>query len=404
MPASICSKTLLAGAAALAFSASIATPAQTLKVYLLAGQSNMEGQAYTWDIPQAAPSAWNIPTMQYLSENPSYMDALPDNVFGFKTDFDASYFAPRDDVWAVQFDSDDGSVRTVRNMQDPDFNVVNGGWPTGIQPLSPGFGPTPNLNGGRLEASMFGPELAMGHRLGDALSDPVLLFKSNRGGRDLAYDFRPPIAVADRGGQVGVNYTNTVNNFKAMLDDLDADLADDGKLNAYDNATGYEVAGFIWMQGWNTTNGSQAHYTTAQKIIEYPDNLADLIESIRASDARISDTLPMVVVESSDQNLTLNKQRFKGIDLINADNPGTAVWLETGFLAGYNYGKNSEGNDFSKSNEYHYNARAENFLEIGWDIGGTVLDNGYTTGLFVPEPASLTVFALGGMALLRRRR
>jgi hypothetical protein len=396
-------KPLVAGAAALALSVQPTTHAETLKIYMMIGQSNMEGQAYAWEIPQTGPGTWNVPTMQYLNENPAYLDALPNSTFTFKTDFDGSYFTPRNDVWAVNYDSANGNNLSVRNTADTDFNNTNGGFPSGVQPLSPGFGPTPNFGG--VEASRIGAELAMGHRLGDALDAPVLLFKSSKGGKDLAYDFRPPSAVADRGGSVGPNYTNSVNRFKQTLDTLDADLADDGKLNDYNNATGYEVAGVVWLQGWNTVSGSQAHYTTAQKIAEYDDNLEDLIEDIRASDPRISDTLPMIVVESSDQNAQLNAQRQAGVDAINADNPGSAVFIETNGLIGVNYGgKNSAGGDFSNGYGYHFHARPENFLQMGWDIGGTVLDNGYTTGLVVPEPASALLLGLSALATCRRRR
>jgi hypothetical protein len=164
----------------------------TLKVYLLTGQSNMEGQAYAYDTTQIV-DGWNIPTMEFLlSGTPAAINYVANMPFDFKHSFNASWSAPRSDAYCVQYDSLNGTLRDVVPTTNPadDFN--------GIGPLSPGFGAGTNFG------SMFGPELAMGTRVGDALNSPVFLFKSNKGGTTLAVDWRPPSAVAARGGSVGV--------------------------------------------------------------------------------------------------------------------------------------------------------------------------------------------------------
>jgi len=235
----------------------------TLKVYLLTGQSNMVGHGYTY---YAQGDGYNIPSLEFLLDDTpaatTYRANMPDSTFTFARSLDAGWLAPRNDVWAAHYSSSDNSQKM----------------PPG--PLGPGFGGNTNS---------FGPELGMGQRLGEALQSPVFLFKSCHGGKDLAYDFRPPSAAAARGGSVGANYTNAVNQFKSFLNGLDADLADNGRLDAYNNAPGYEVAGLVWFQGWNTTNGSQAYYSTSQKMAEYTQNLVDLVHDVRASDARIPD-------------------------------------------------------------------------------------------------------------------
>jgi hypothetical protein len=284
--------------------------------------------------------------------------------FGFKTSLKPDWLLPRNDAWAVHYNSSTGTVKDVLPTNNPADML------SGIQALSPGFG------AGTSDGSMFGPELAMGIRLADATDDPVFLFKSSMGGTTLGSDWRPPAAVAARGGSVGVNYTNTVNRFLEFLDTLDADLADDGKLNGYHNATSYKVSGVVWFQGWNEMF-DDAPYTATQLQAEYKDNLKDLVRSLRAADTRMPANLPLIIPESSDQNANLNAGRVAAVAELNAEIPNSAVYIENNEMIGTFWGNNELGVPFSTGWGYHFNARAENYLEVGWRIGGKVLANGY---------------------------
>ena len=82
-------------------------------------------------------------------------------------------------------------------------------------------------------SSHIGPELQFGNVMGDYLDEPVLLIKTAWGGKSLYVDFRPPSS----GGQVGPYYTKMIEEVRAAL----ADLGDQK----------YEIAGFVWQQGWN---------------------------------------------------------------------------------------------------------------------------------------------------------
>ena len=385
----------------------------TLKIYLMAGQSNMEGQGYTWD-NFATVNTWNVPSLDYLAgasaASAAYLASLPDSVYGFKQAFDAGWMNARNDVWSVNYLSRDGQVLQVRNVQDttpgddstPDY-------PTGIGPLSPGFGKNGAIGvrseGTNMTPSYFGLELGMGHHLGDAMQSPLLMFKSSTGGTTLAVNWRPPSAAADRGGVVGSHYTNTMNRFTAFLDGLDADLANGVLDDKYGGATGYEVAGFVWMQGWNEQYNQTGGPTSAQMIAEYAENMVDLVEDIRAADSRIPDDMPAIIVESADQNADLNVQRLAATNALNAENPGSAAFLEMNALIGENYGGlNSSGNLFSNGYGSHFHVRPENYLEIGWRIGDAIVENGFTGSEVVPEPATLAMLAIGTLAALRRRR
>ncbi|MCH7227034.1 fibronectin type III domain-containing protein [Haloferula sp. A504] len=350
-----------------------ASAQETLKVFLLAGQSNMEGQAYTYD--NASTAGWNIPTLEFLlSGTPAATNYLANMPHSFKASLDSSWTSPRSDAWCVHYDSSNGNLKAVAPSTDPADNF------TGFGPLSPGFGVGVNFG------SMFGAELGMGIRLGDATTDPIVLFKSDKGGTTLAEDWRPPSAVAARGGVVGPNYTNTVNRFSAFLDDLDADLLDDGTLNnsihpdedpRYGNATSYEICGLVWIQGYNEVVENGGAFIT-----EYEENLIDFTYDIRSADTRIPADLPVIVLESSDQNAAMNTARTNAVATLNAGIPGSAVFHETENMIEGNpgsvfWGNNELGSPFTTDYGFHFHARAENFLEMGWIVGGAVLDNSY---------------------------
>jgi hypothetical protein len=347
-----------------------------LRIFLLAGQSNMEGQAYAFD--SATTASWNVPTMQFLASGTAaatnYLANMP---FGFKTSLNPGWLLPRNDAWAVHYNSSTGAVKEVLPSNNP-ADILSG-----IQALSPGYG------AGTSNGSMIGPELAMGIRLADATGDPVFLFKSSMGGTTLGKAWRPPAAVAARGGSVGVNYTNTVNRFREFLDTLDADLADDGKLNGYNNATSYKVSGVVWFQGWNEMF-DDAPYTAAQLQAEYKDNLRDLIHSLRAADPRMPANLPLIIPESADQNANLNAGRVAAVAELNAEVANTAVYIENNDMIDTLWGNNELGVPFSTEWGYHFNARAENYLEIGWRIGGAALANGYLISNSATVARSLT--------------
>ncbi len=203
-------------------------PAKPVKVFVLAGQSNMEGQA----VVDLAGKDYNDGkgTLLALSRDPrtaALVAPLKDGQGGWKT---------RDDVW-VRYRREHG--------------------PLLAGPLGMGF----SVYG---DPHHFGPELGFGRVVGDAIPGPVLLIKAAWGGKSLFADFRPPSS----GGTVGPYYEKMLADVREALAHLKEDFP------AY-QGQGYELAGFVWYQGWN--DGVDPKHA----IPEYEQNLANLIRDVR---------------------------------------------------------------------------------------------------------------------------
>ena len=166
----------------------VAGPPDAVKVFILAGQSNMEGKGA-------------VNTLAHLGDDAEYGHLLADIY--------------KDGEWVVR---DDVFI---------DYLGRSG-------PLTVGFGSKGGAHGGKI-----GPELAIGTVLGDAFDEKILLIKTAWGGKDVAKDFLPPSM-----GGPGEFYTK-------MMENVDRVLADIGSVVPGYKDEGYEICGFIWFQGWN---------------------------------------------------------------------------------------------------------------------------------------------------------
>lgn len=214
---------------ALILSVTLAEAALPVKVFILAGQSNMEGQAVV-DLSGKDYNQGKGTLVQVMS------DPSKAAMFAHLKNADGSWRV-RDDVWV--------------RYQREDRPLLKGA-------LAFGF----SVYG---DAHHFGPELQFGHVVGDALENQVLLIKTAWGGKSLFKDFRPPSS----GGEVGPYYTKMIADVRNALAGLKQDFP------AYDGA-GYELAGLVWYQGWN--DGAQREDTAAR---EYEQNLVNLIHDVR---------------------------------------------------------------------------------------------------------------------------
>jgi hypothetical protein len=217
-------------------------PVPVLHVILLAGQSNMEGQAVV-DLDHEQHYNGGRGTLVRVLKEPAARER-----WGHLRNEDGTW-AERDDVGVW--------YRSAHEEK--------------MGPLSIGYA----VYGGRHH---FGPELGIGHALGKHFDGPVLLVKAAWGGKSLDVDFRPPSAGGERGPY-----------YDRMFDELDAAL--EGISAAFpqwkDHAP--RVDGFVWFQGWN--DGCNDDETAA-----YASNLTHLIGDVRTQLGRPD--LPVIVGET----------------------------------------------------------------------------------------------------------
>ena len=163
-----------------------------IKVYLLAGQSNMEGKGA-------------VNTLPWLGEDPEHGRLLA----------------------------------TIRNG-DGSWKEGDGVWIDYLGrrgKLAVGYGSTGSPHG-----PLIGPEYGFGMNIGDANDAPVLLVKAAWGGKDVAKDFRGPTLGGDDGP--GEFYRRTIEHYTSTIAELD---------QRFPELAGRptELAGIVWFQGWN---------------------------------------------------------------------------------------------------------------------------------------------------------
>jgi alpha-galactosidase len=300
-------------------------------VFLLAGQSNMEGHA-------------KVSVMDYQADQPATRDLWAP----FRKD---GKWAQRDDV-LVKFLARKGR-------------------------LTVGFG----------APKCIGPELGFGQVVGDRYPQPVLLIKAAWGGRSLYRDFRPPSAglppqaaldrmLADLRKQNPKATEEDVKapfgaSYRAMLEEYRTAVKDVRAVFPELAGRKTELAGFVWFQGWNDMINADA-------TAEYAANLGHLIRDVRKDLA--SPKLPVVVGEMGVDGDKANDgvKRFKaaqraGVEkLENVALVKTDVFWDTEADAVFRKGWrenleawNRVGSDFP----YHYLGSPRTMLAIGRGLG-----------------------------------
>jgi hypothetical protein len=299
-----------------------AKPKEPIKVFILAGQSNMVGKGF----PE--PIAWQVTQAKYRQRYKRFIKDGDYEAFAKKvaetTDpnlpwnkrQDCTYlWSVRGDVW-VSYGEDHGD-------------------------LTVGFGGAKN---------MFGPEYNFGHVMGDHYDQQVLIIKTAWGGRALARGFLPPssmltdaeyarlaaeqnkaskawnaaeavkikaynkkaseenktgkkkkrlrtfkprkiVTAAEYKEQFGKDYRNMLGEIRECLGAI-------GKRFGGYKDQGYELKGFVWFQGWNDQY--------SDRWLSYEKNMANFIRDVR-KDLK-TPKLPFVIGQMGHDGLAPDKK------------------------------------------------------------------------------------------------
>lgn len=218
-----------------------------LKVFILAGQSNMQGHA-------------KVTTFEHMATDP-----LTAPVLSKMRNADGS---PRicDDVWISAIGIDE---QERHGQLTADYGAANRG---------------PKI----------GPEFSFGITLQEELDEPILIIKTAWGGKSLHTDFRPPSMgnyqlnetqkerYRNSGRAIDVEQAKadvaSGHYYRLMIEHVEHVLSDIKQVYpSYDVGHGYELAGFVWFQGWNDMVDS-AVYPERDK----PDGYAAYSECLEA--------------------------------------------------------------------------------------------------------------------------
>ena len=237
-----------------------------LKVFILAGQSNMEGHAH-------------VRVIDYMGEDPETAPLLK------------------------KMKNKDGSYRKIPNTYISYLTGEQGRLNTSNREvfgqLEIGFG----NQGGRdydKPGEKLGPELAFGITVQEELDQPILIIKTAWGGQSLHTDYRSPSSGPyvpskddiERGrfdtaekkqelkAKTGLRYRQMIEHVEYVLGDIKRVVPD------YDPAQGYELAGFAWFQGFNDMVGRNVYPdlpqdSDANQYAKYSEWMANFIRDVR---------------------------------------------------------------------------------------------------------------------------
>ncbi len=170
--------------------------------------------------------------------------------------------------------------------------------------LTAGYGSLWGQPTGKL-GEKIGPEFTFGITMDAALDEPVLIIKTAWGGKSLHTDYRSPSAGPYQLSKFQVeNYPKQEGHgipkdfeqwkiekakatgvyYRMMIDHVQRVLADPGQvIPGYDTKRGYELAGFVWLQGFNDMVDGHVYpqHNDPDRYALYSDLLAHFIRDVR---------------------------------------------------------------------------------------------------------------------------
>lgn len=227
-----------------------------LKVYILVGQSNMQGHA-------------QVRTFEHVGMDPRTAPMLK------------------------EMQNADGTPRVHRNVWISSIGY-DGTETEKHGQLTVGYG----ASGG--SEPKIGPELTFGIYMQKLVDQPILIIKTAWGGKSINTDFRPPSAGPYKFNEQQIeNFRKqsrdidearqkkaeaTGHYYRLMLAHVRKVLSDPKRVYPdYDAKAGYELAGFVWFQGWNDMVDRGTYPTRDQPggYGQYSEVMARFIRDVR---------------------------------------------------------------------------------------------------------------------------
>ena len=289
-------------------------PSNELRVFWLAGQSNMQGQGVVdFDHPKHYNGGKGI--LKNVMNTSKHADR-------YKHIVDAN------GDWVVR---DDVFVRYQTKEE-----LKTGGLSIGYT----GYGGKHHI----------GPEFQLGHLAGEAFDEPVLLIKTAWGGKSIHKNFRPPSA----GGTTGEFYTKMLAEYREAL----ANLGDEFPRLAKRKPV---LSGFVWFQGWNDMFDTDARN-------DYQSNLVHLINDIRKEVEQPD--LPVVIGELGNDGPNVGKPMLA----IRAAQKAAAEALgpNTVFVETTQFARPAKESP-NVTHGHHWYGNAESYFLIGDALGQALL-------------------------------
>ena len=207
-------------------------------------------------------------------------------------------------------------------------------------------------------SNYIGPELMFAQQLDEYFDDPVLIIKTAWGGKSLAVDFRPPSAT----GATGPYYNQMIQTVQSVVQNISTHFPGIGLSN-------YEYSGFAWFQGWN--DGANAGFMN-----EYESNLEHLVHDVR-TDLGAPELPVVIASSGHGGQLPSNDQWVQGLQNVISvaqENVGCNDSAYGGFLGFVDTKPFYRDLSVSPYNGiHHFHNNALTFLNIGKSMGAEMI-------------------------------
>jgi hypothetical protein len=227
-----------------------------------------------------------------------------------------------------------------------------------------------------------GPEIGIGHHVGEFTEAPVLILKSCIGNRSLGWDLLPPGSPSfefedkgklwhyagykesplrwEKGSEskpiewyAGMQYDGDIARAKQVLAELD---------KYYPEATQYEIAGFFWWQG------DKDRYD-AGHASHYEQNLVNLIKQLRKDFDAPEAKFVCATLGQTEKGDAGNEGQILDAMLAVDGKTGKYKEFDGNVATVYTYPLSQGG-----ASNSHYNGNAETYMNVGEAMGRAMVE------------------------------